>query len=533
MREHSYNNNMNLVTQIPLSPTRPTGPARKPKAPKHAAAAQPSATAESPSKEGEGYAATQGPAALAPAQLAEQPGEADARDGAPPRKRAFNRREVRYLKSAHAWGVRAFGAAMAVGCVTGLLIFAHPATSQLEGRQLTAFPEFTVDGFLDGSYLEQVALWYSDTFPFRDTLVNLGQDLKGLYGVQPDTSLVGGKVQADELPPLEPQAPPDEPAPDEPKPEDEGPVEVPTEDAMAADVQKNIMSGLYVKDGAAYSIYYFSQEAVTNYTTAISKAADALEGTADVYSIIVPNNSAAILDESVLDSLGGTNQDQAIRYFNSLYSPNVRTVPILDALRQHRTEYTYFRTDHHWTALGAYIAYEEFCKAKGLQPVDLDALKTMTFDGFLGTFYTELKNAAMADNPDTVTAYVPEGTNAMTYWNKDGDEVEAKVITDVTGWNKNSLYNTFIAGDQPISIIENPAITDGSSVLVVKDSFGNAFVPFLVNNYQTVHVIDYRYTDTNIVEYVKEHQIKDVVFMNNISLAGTLTVAAKIDSMVG
>ena len=58
-------------------------------------------------------------------------------------------------------------------------------------------------------------------------------------------------------------------------------------------------------------------------------------------------------------------------------------------------------------------------------------------------------------------------------------------------------------------------------------------MPFLVNNYQTVYVIDYRYTDTNIVEYVKEHQIKDVVFMNNISLAGTLSVAAKIDSMVG
>lgn len=524
MREHSYNN-VNMVTQIPLTPAKPPQDKKpkgeKPKAPKHAAKAK---AAELPAEEAQEEAATpvDAPQPVAPAHS----------DGEPPRKRNFNRREVRFLKSAHTWGVRAFGAAMAVGCVTGLLIFAHPATSQLEGRQLTEFPQFTVGSFLDGSYLEQVALWYSDTFPFRDTLVNLGQDLKGLYGVQPDTSLVGGKVQADELPPLEPQAPADEPAPEDPKPEDEGPVEVPTEEAMAADVQKNIMSGLYVKDGAAYSIYYFSQEAVTNYTTAISKAADALEGVADVYSIIVPNNSAAILDESVLDSLGGTNQAQAIRYFNSLYSLNVRTVPILDALRQHRSEYTYFRTDHHWTALGAYIAYEEFCKAKGLQPVELDALKTMTFDGFLGTFYTELKNAAMAEDPDTVTAYVPEGTNAMTYWNKDGDEVDAKIITDVTGWNKNSLYNTFIAGDQPISIIENPAITDGSSVLVVKDSFGNAFVPFLVNNYQTVYVIDYRYTDTNIVDYVKQHKIQDVVFMNNISLAGTLTVAAKIDSMV-
>ena len=120
----------------------------------------------------------------------------------------------------------------------------------------------------------------------------------------------------------------------------------------------------------------------------------------------------------------------------------------------------------------------------------------------------------------------------MVYWGKEGEKIEAHVITDVEGWNKNSLYSTFIAGDEPISIIENPTITDGSSVLVVKDSFGNAFVPFLVNNYQTVYVIDYRYTDTNIVEYVKENKIQDVIFLNNISLAGTLTVAAKIDSMV-
>lgn len=511
MREHSYNS-VNLVTQIPLKSGESAPDGRTAKEPRHKAPRHAASSSAMPSE----------------SQVKPETSE----DPEPP-KQSFNRRDVRFLKSAHAWGVRAFGAAMAVGCITGLLIFAHPATSQLEGRQLTAFPSFTIDSFLDGSYLEQVALWYSDTFPFRDTLVNLGQDLKGLYGVQPDTSLVGGKVQADELPPLEEPTPVEDPRNTEPQqPEKPTKVEVPTEEAMAADVQKNIMSGLYVKDGAAYSIYYFSQEAVTNYAAAISAAADKLQGVADVYSIIVPNNSAAILDESLLDSLGGTNQAQAINYFNSLYSLNVKTVPILDALRLHRDEYTYFRTDHHWTAQGAYIAYQEFCKAKGLEPVDLSTLKTMTFDGFLGTFYTELKNQAMADNPDTVTAYIPAGTNNMTYWDKDGDEIKAKVITDVEGWNKNSLYNTFIAGDEPISIIENPTIDDGSSVLVVKDSFGNAFVPFLVNNYQTVYVIDYRYTDTNIVEYVKQHEIKDVIFMNNISLAGTLTVAAKIDSMV-
>lgn len=513
MREYNPNN-LNMVTQIPLQTKGPT--VMRP----------------------EGDEGRRGRHAAPAAEMQEEAASTidngPRHQAEPPQKRSFSRRDVRFLKSMHTWGVRAFGAVMAVGCVAGLLVFAHPATSQLEGRELTKFPEFTLDSFLDGSYLEQVSLWYSDTFPGRDVLVNLGQDLKGLYGIQPETSLVGGNVQADELPPLETEQPAideQEPqAPEEPKEREK--VEVPTEEAMAADVQKNIMSGLYVKDGAAYSIYYFSQEAVENYTAAISTAADKLAGVANVYSVIVPNNSAALLDESVLESLGGTDQAKAIDYFNSLYSLNVRTVPILDVLRDHRSEYTYFRTDHHWTALGAYYAYLEYCKAADIQPVDISSLKTMTFDGFLGSFYTELKNPAMADNPDEVIAYVPKGTNDMVYWGKEGEKIEAHVITDVEGWNKNSLYSTFIAGDEPISIIENPTITDGSSVLVVKDSFGNAFVPFLVNNYQTVYVIDYRYTDTNIVEYVKENKIQDVIFLNNISLAGTLTVAAKIDSMV-
>ena len=166
MREHSYND-LNLVTRIPLKSEQDASAAHGSKAktgqktPKHSAPAS---------------------------QFS---------DGGVPQKQSFSRRDVRFLKSMHKWGVRAFGAVMAVGCITGLLVFAHPASSQLEGRQLTQFPEFSASSFLDGSYLEQVALWYSDTFPGRDVLVNLGQGLKGLYGIQPDTSMVGGKVQAE------------------------------------------------------------------------------------------------------------------------------------------------------------------------------------------------------------------------------------------------------------------------------------------------------------------------------------------------
>ena len=414
-----------------------------------------------------------------------------------------------------------FAALMACGLVVGL-VFPRPAASELENRQLTAFPAITLQGILDGQFFSDLSLWYSDTYPLREMLVSADRTLEGLFGIQPSQQLVGTDKQADEI----------STAADTVDVEARQSVEVPTEEAMAEDIQGNIMGRLYVEDDAAYSVYYFSQEAVQQYAAAMSIAAQRLEGQADVYSIIVPNNSAVMLSESTLESLGGTDQAQAIDYFYSLYDPLVHTVKVLDVMRQQNGQYLYFRTDHHWTADGAYVAYQQFCERKGIEPVDKEALETKTFQPFLGSYYTQLDLQSMADNPDYVKTYYPEGTNTLIYWNDQGDEVESSVIQDVDGWADSSLYNAFICGDQPLAHIYNPNFTDDSSVLLVKDSFGCAFAPWLANSYQNVWIIDFRYTDQNIVDFVQEHGIQDVIFLNNIEIAGTTTVANMLTSEV-
>jgi hypothetical protein len=153
----------------------------------------------------------------------------------------------------------------------------------------------------------------------------------------------------------------------------------------------------------------------------------------------------------------------------------------------------------------------------------------MTFEPFLGTFYTELQNSEMAANPDSVTAYVPNGTNELTYWNEDGTEISGQIIQDVSDWDESSGYYCFICGDKPLTIIENPKVDDGSSCLVVKESYGNAFIPFLVDHYSKVYIIDFRYTDKNIVDYCKEEKIDDLIIINNITLAGSDSVSAMLE----
>lgn len=460
-----------------------------------------------------------------------EPRRTDRPQGRPDARPARSARPARASRSRSLarWrqaSVDAVNLLLAVGFVVGLAFFARPSTSGVEMRELTPFPSFSLEGFLDGSFTSDLSLWYADTYPLREPLVAADQWLEARYGIDTGTKMIGGNVVADELPPEGETGSGADTAPAEREQ-----VEVPTEDAMAADIQNQIMSGLYVNNGAAYSIYYFSQEAVEGYTGAINACARALDGEAKVYSVLAPNNSA-VLDDETLAKLGGTDQQQAIAYFNSLYDPSVGTLDSWGAIRDHRDEYVYFRTDHHWTQLGAYYVYVELCEQMGIEPVDLADQETMRFDGFLGTYYSQIRDAAMAANPDYVEAHVPNGTNDMTYWDKNGTEVQANVITDVTGWNQASLYNTFIAGDQPLEHIHNPEKDDGSSVLVIKDSYGCAFTPLLVDNFEDVWVIDFRYSDENIPAFVREHGIQNVVFVNNISLAGTLTVADKLTSMM-
>ncbi len=473
-------------------------------------------------------------------------------------KRRYTRSQKQQIRKFRALGVLVFAAVMAVGAFIGLLFFVRPKTSVMEKRELAKFPAFTVTSFLDGSYFEAVSLWYSDTYPMRDKLVSADQSLKSLYGIQTGTQVVGGNTKGDEIPDVEdtPDGTTDKATITEQATEavTEDPeigistsqtagnnkstetstvqsVDPPDSKAMDAAFQKQLQDNLYVKDGAAYSLYYFVQDSATEYIDALNYAAAQLSGQTNVYDILIPNNSGVLLSDSELKKLGGSDQKQAIEYYYSKMQ-GVKTVDIFDTLKAHNDEYIFFRTDHHWTADGAFYAYENFCKVKGITEIPLADRKKDTFEGFLGSFYNTLQNSDMKKNPDTIYAYEPVGTNDMTYWNDDGSEQKWNVIMDVNGWDKGTLYSTFIGGDKPMAVIQNPKVTDGSSCVVMKESYGNAFVPYLVDHYSTIYVLDYRYSQVNILDFVKSKNVDDLICINNISLIGDQDVAATISNLL-
>lgn len=464
-------------------------------------------------------------------------------------KKKYNKKQRQIIKKYHNLGIILFAGVMLLGAFLGLLFFARPKTSEKEKRSLAKYPSFTMKTFLNGEYFSDVSTWYSDTYPFRDALVSADQKLKGLYGIESKTMMVGEEKQADEIPDINDNteavtetttAATTEAATEdteagattEATTEKVREVDPPDSKGMDEEIQNQIQQNLYVKGDAAYSVYYFGKENCTNYVAALNNVAAELKGQTTVYNILVPNNSGVMLSEDELSKLAGSDQEQAIDYYYSIESDDVKTVDTIKTLREHNDEYLYFRTDHHWTQLAAYYVYQNFCKVKGIEAHDLTYYDKKEFKNFLGTFYSTLGNSNMEANPDTVDAYVPKGTNDMTFWDTDGKEWNWNVIYDVDSWASSSKYMTFIGGDRPMEVIENPQIKDGSSCVVLKESYGNCFVPFLVDHYQTVYVLDYRYTTVNVLDFVKEKQADDLIIINNITIIGSTSVVDLISGLL-
>ncbi len=279
-------------------------------------------------------------------------------------------------------------------------------------------------------------------------------------------------------------------------------------------------SSVYRVGDTGYEMYTYSDDTAKKYAACVNQVADSLQGTARVFALCPPLSSGITLPDDLYGMNVFSDQQAAEQSILDYLDENVIGVPLNETMMQHRTEYIFYRTDHHWTSLGAYYAYTQFCDAAGLTAHALSEYKTADFPGFLGSFYNDTgKSEKLGANPDTVTAYYPVSpTVTMSVTEKNGSVMDfASVIYDETEAPSSLKYGAFIYGDNPYTVITNAERTDGSSCVVVKESFGNAFVPFLPDHYQTVYVIDYRYWKGSLTEFVRTNGVKDVLFCNNLS----------------
>ncbi len=413
---------------------------------------------------------------------------------------------------------------LCLGFFVGFLWFLRPTVSETEKRELTDFPSFEPDTFLSGAYTDGIGVWYADTYPGREALIKAYHAVESLFGIRNEQfqGSVGDDV-------------PDETMGEAPSETD------PADRPVSGGESGEQVGGYYVSGDTAYELYAFSDAGARRYAALINKAADKLNGKAAVYDIIIPLHYTYALSADVQDSMDLPDGGKTVRYIYSGLDDGVRAVDAHAALMAHRDEYIYFRTDHHWTATGAYYAYDAFCREAGITPTPLASYEKLSFGGFLGTLYAKTgEPAALKNRPDTVEAYVPMGTNAMVTHQENGEVIDWYSIvnkkTDEWYQAAASKYNCFIAGDHPLIEIHNESISadrKGSTVLLVKESFGNAFAPFLVDSYEYVYIIDYRYYDGTLTEFVTSHGVDDVIFLNNIVATTAGARLSEMEKLVG
>ncbi|MBR6534098.1 MAG: hypothetical protein IKT65_00850 [Clostridia bacterium] len=199
------------------------------------------------------------------------------------------------------------------------------------------------------------------------------------------------------------------------------------------------------------------------------------------------------------------------RAFNGLKGAldGVIYIDTLSILRAHSDEYLYFRTDHHWAALGAYYACQQFADTAGLPFATLDQFVKTPVGTFVGSMYKYSGYSSVIEkNPDTLIEYKPKQSYVCDYYSRDRFKFE---FTGSLFSNKVS-YTRFIYGDSYIVHIHDTGVNNGRRLVVFKESYGNALTPFLISSFEEVYIIDMRYFELNAKDFIEDKKITDVCF---------------------
>lgn len=332
--------------------------------------------------------------------------------------------------------------------------------SDVENRTLAQFPEFSWEDLKDGSFTKGVEEYFADQFPLRDQWT----------GLKARTEQVLGKREFNGV--------------------------YLCGDALIAKVEPP-------KDGL--------EEKNLSYVSRLAESAEV-----PVYLGLIP--SAAEIWRDRLPR-GAESWDQAAFIARAAELEGVEPVDFLTALRDHAGERTwegiFYRTDHHWTTLGAYYGYAALMEALGRgeevpEPEAVRARDLPVSNGFQGTLYSQ--SGIHWLEPDSIEFWVEESGLTVTSW-RDGTPKEAGLY-DYDYLGKKDKYSAFLGGNQPLCVIQNPE--GKGKLLVIRDSYADSLAPFLALRFEEVHLLDPRYYRYSAAKYAEDNGLDAIAVVYSV-----------------
>lgn len=279
---------------------------------------------------------------------------------------------------------------------------------------------------------------------------------------------------------------------------------------------------VFVYGTKGFEPFNADDKSAKEYAEALKAMKKDLGGKVKVYTMLAPSHSFTGLPEKYMNI--GSDEKKSIEKTYSQLGKDIKSINVCNTLEKHKNEYIYFGTDTNWTGLGAYYAYQDFCKAAGVKAVGLEGLSTGKISGFRGSLHaatvTEEKpngSEILDQNPDTVIYYKVDGYCRLLESGESEDREVPMIAEFASGSN---AYSAFIWGNNPYMKIETQLDT-GRKLCIIKDSFGCAFAPFTAASFDEVFIVDPAYYDGNIVDYIKENNYTDVLVLNSTSTANT------------
>lgn len=347
--------------------------------------------------------------------------------------------------------------------------------SENENRYLAEFPELSVENIKDESFMTGFDSWFSDRFCGRETWISAMNNTESLLG-KTEISTVYTKN----------------------------------------DQMLQILSE-YDDIGAAYD-----EDKINANIEIINNFAEKYDNI-PVYFMLCPTSAGIygddLLPKAVLD-VSVDEKEMISACYNAL--SNVTPINVYDALYEAKDSYIFYRTDHHWTSLGAYTAYNAAGTILGYTPYSLSdfSVETVSTD-FQGTLFSKtLDQSVTKDAIDFYTLADGSVSTALTTSNgvteTSHDSIFFTEYLDVK--DKYSAYtgqNAAVVKATSTHASNDTNANASKSILIIKDSYANSMVQFFVNNYDTVTMIDMRYSNMPLENLVNVEDYDQVLFLYN------------------
>lgn len=366
---------------------------------------------------------------------------------------------------------------MLAAFVTMLALPADKASIEAENRAMSEMPRINRENIFSGKFASEFESFTDDNISFRSWFKAVSNLLDAAKGITPDK---GSVISANK-------------------------------DIGTGSVIK--MTLLFAKD-TVMEMFMKNADAEKQYTEAVNLYAQKLPENIRLYSMIIPTRLE--FEEPIYKNLQDS-QSEAIGDMYGMMDERVEAVNVCDALLEHSDEYIYLRSDHHWTELGAYYAYCEFMKATEDEGVKNNDYEKHEIKGVLGYLYDRVTTPGIAKTPDTIEWYDVDPNRKIKVVMHSLDD--AGNLTDYDGVMYDETkqnYNFFFGSDHPVVEMTNEENDGGRTIVVIKDSYTNAFAPWLIKSYKKVILVDPRIYEGDFDLLLEKYNPDDVLIMNYI-----------------